>query len=355
MARRAKHRVFGWLLAGTALAIAAAWGLTLLPPRNVNSQTATARRGDERLTLTVSDSFGAKTILLQRVFGENWAPARACGPPDTNTMGDIPTAWASLTPDAQNEWLELDFAVPVIARSVRVYETNAPGALSLVSAGEAFGELTEVWSGTDPAKPNADGIFVAEIPIKSRATISHIRLDLDSPRVRGWNEIDAVGLVDEKGNVQWAIKARASSTYADMYVDNLSRVSNQLDELIGLAPGWVPITWRLPGSPSIATETRRIEARGWPLLAMRGELPQKNATTINPFRLIRPIWSGLAPDAALYATLLFLLHQSTFGMRRFLREGSRARRGCCVQCGYDLRFDLAAGCPECGWRRQPSA
>src|SRR3954447_14472836 len=115
MARRAKHCLFGWLLAGIVLAVAVAWGLALLVPRNANSRTATARRDDERLTLTVSDSLGAKSILLQRVFGDNWAPARACGPPDTKTMGDIPTAWASLTPDGQAEWLELDFAWPVIA------------------------------------------------------------------------------------------------------------------------------------------------------------------------------------------------------------------------------------------------
>jgi hypothetical protein len=266
-------------------------------------------------------------------------------------MGDIPTAWASLTPDAQNEWLELDFAWPVIAKSVRVYETNAPGALTLVSAGEASGELTEVWSGTDPAKPNADGIFVAEIPIQSRAMISRIRLDLDSPRIRGWNEIDAVGLLDEKGNVQWATKARASSTYADVFKNNGSNVSDRLQDLVDVA--WVPVAFRSPNDQSRVGETRRFEARGWPFLSMRGEV-DPNTAQINPSRLCHPIWGALAIDGILYGTALWLLYQSTFGLRRFLREASRARRGCCVQCGYDLRFDLAAGCPECGWRRQPS-
>src|SRR5438034_587132 len=81
---------------------------------------------------------------------------------------------------------------------------------------------------------------------------------------------------------------------------------------------------RSPGNPSTASEARRFEARGWPFVAMRGEVAE-SATSINPFRLNRPIWGGLALDAILDALVLFLLYQSTFGLRRFLREASRAR------------------------------
>ena len=49
--------------------------------------------------------------------------------------------------------------------------------------------------------------------------LSRIRIYLDSPKVPGWNEIDAVGLVDEKGTTHWAASARASSTYADVSSD----------------------------------------------------------------------------------------------------------------------------------------
>ena len=34
------------------------------------------------------------------------------------------------------------------------------------------------------------------------------------------------------------------------------------------------------------------------------------------------------------------------------REKRRMRRGLCPLCNYDLRGDLAAGCPECGWNRE---
>jgi hypothetical protein len=43
--------------------------------------------------------------------------------------------------------------------------------------------------------------------------------------------------------------------------------------------------------------------------------------------------------------LFWLIHDRQKWRRR--REG-----GQCVNCGYDLRGDMAAGCPECGWGRE---
>jgi hypothetical protein len=42
-----------------------------------------------------------------------------------------------------------------------------------------------------------------------------VKLYLKSTEVPGWNEIDAVGLLDAAGKLQWATKAEASSSYAD--------------------------------------------------------------------------------------------------------------------------------------------
>ncbi|MCH8152704.1 MAG: hypothetical protein IH830_10080 [Planctomycetes bacterium] len=38
-----------------------------------------------------------------------------------------------------------------------------------------------------------------------------------------------------------------------------------------------------------------------------------------------------------------------------VRQSLRAKRGRCIACGYDLRGDLALGCPECGWRRETAS
>ena len=60
------------------------------------------------------------------------------------------------------------------------------------------------------------------------------------------------------------------------------------------------------------------------------------------------IWPGFAINTIFYAAILWMLSLGPFAARRFIRRN----RGHCIKCGYDLRGDFSAGCPECGWRRE---
>jgi len=144
-----------------------------------------------------------------------WGPEQATGAPDTwPKSGDIGTAWASKTPDGQPEWIELGYRTPLKPTALLIYETFNPGAVNRVTAIGADGKETELWSGADPTPVGSEkGISV--IPIRPASELSRIRVYLDSQKVPGWNEIDAVGLVDEAGQTSWAVSATASSTFAD--------------------------------------------------------------------------------------------------------------------------------------------
>lgn len=150
-----------------------------------------------------------------------WGPEQATGAPDTwPRSGDIGTAWASRTPDDQPEWLELTYDAAVRPSAILVYETYNPGALSRVTAYDANGKEVELWSGSDPTPVGKEkGISV--VPVQPEFDLTRIRLHFDSPNVPGWNEIDAVGLLDDKGVMHWATSATASSTYAEMAREQL--------------------------------------------------------------------------------------------------------------------------------------
>jgi hypothetical protein len=368
-ARRIALIVCAWLGAGVFISMLVAWSLVLSSPdlRVTRSLSATGDE-DEQMTASLSEGFGSTQIVLTRDFGQAWAPMRAVGQPDTPAMGDNTTAWASLTPDGQKEWLELTYAKPTLPKEAWVYETLSPGAVSSVTSVDANGNETELWAGQDPATQNASGVYVAKIPLRGSASVSCIRLYIDSPRVQGWNEMDAVGLVGQDGSMQWAKSARASSTYASV---SRGATTYSRQQLIAALPDWVPI---LPFTdPSVSqSDSRRIEARGWPMRALWGEVQNSfpvmmssgsrrvlvisrppaagpvPAAHVWPYR---PIWLGLLADGALYAAILLVLYLSTFRLRRILRESSRLRHGCCIRCGYDLRYDFVHGCSECGWNR----
>src|SRR6266542_2027829 len=142
----------------------------------------------------------------------NWGPEQATGEPDTPGAGDIVTAWASATPDGQDEWLLLEYAEPVVPTAVLVHETFNPGALERVTAFGLDGKEVELWKGKDPT-PVGAARRVSAVKFKKRFKTNRIRIHLASTRVAGWNEIDAVGLRDSEGKVQWAQAVEASSTY----------------------------------------------------------------------------------------------------------------------------------------------
>jgi hypothetical protein len=55
------------------------------------------------------------------------------------------------------------------------------------------GLWVEVWSGTAAPAPAAARIFTINFPTTS-FPVDGVRIDLDSPAVPGWNEIDAVSV-----------------------------------------------------------------------------------------------------------------------------------------------------------------
>ncbi len=144
--------------------------------------------------------------------GRSWGPEQATGAPDTPRAGDLTTAWASRTPDSAPEWLQLEYerAVPVAA--VRVYETYNPGAVCRATAVADDGAEVTLWEGQDTTT-QAPGVL--QVGAATPVTARRIKVYLDSPKVRGWNEIDAVELVGKDGSRQWARAATASSTYAE--------------------------------------------------------------------------------------------------------------------------------------------
>jgi hypothetical protein len=159
-----------------------------------------------------------------------WGPEQVTGEPDTPDAGDCQTAWASKTPDGQDEWLLVEFADAVVPKSIMVYESYNPGALVKVSLFTLEGKEVEVWSGADPT-PTADGKGIGVIEPKEKFKTNRVKLYFDSKNGPGWNEIDAVGILDGEKKIHWAVAADASSTYAADPRDDPQRTQERVRRL----------------------------------------------------------------------------------------------------------------------------
>jgi hypothetical protein len=277
----------------------------------------------------------------------------------------------------------LSYAKAVVPKELDVYESCAPGALVKVTAFDETDHETEAWSGTDPsssAASNSGQTPVSKIPLSTKFPTRKIKIYLASDKVPGWNEIDAVGLVAENGERQWARSVQASSTYASGLGSNATGGDPQV-----LVPSWTHL--RQPSDPmtegAANREERQVDARGWPLVALMsqvdtlatgsgasvravplsayttGSLRSTGAfavATPSPARVpvpipFVPVWSGLVGDSVFYGVIWLVAWSALTVPRRFVREVARFRRGACIECGYDLGYDFINGCPECGWRR----
>jgi hypothetical protein len=69
-----------------------------------------------------------------------------------------------------------------------------------------------LWQGTDPLQGTPGG-GVSRIPFSVPRRTRRLKIDIASKSYAGWNEIDAVGLLDNQGQRQWASKAWASSSF----------------------------------------------------------------------------------------------------------------------------------------------
>lgn len=144
--------------------------------------------------------------------GADWSPERATGPKDVFALGDSVNAWATASADAGAEWLKLGYGEALPIKEIRIWQNDAPGAIARVSV-TVDGEQIDVWTGKDPvaaASGPVEKVVVLAKPFISDTVTVH----LDTARVSGWNEIDAVEVVAADGRRAWATRATASSTYA---------------------------------------------------------------------------------------------------------------------------------------------
>ncbi|HEV8292264.1 MAG TPA: discoidin domain-containing protein [Tepidisphaeraceae bacterium] len=366
-------RAMIFLCLGAILSILVAWAFGLWA--DVESApviTSSVPQRGRMWEISVWNSTGAIRLHSLRQ-AHSWSGWQVTGPPDSPMNGDSTLAWCPATADAQPEWLILDYPRPMAPRIVQIYENYCPGAVTRVTVFKENGEEVEAWRGQDPTPPtNTAG--VSNIRVDPGFKTQRVKIYIDSPKAPGWNEIDAVGLIDEEGNRQWASDVQDSTSYA-----NLNTSAPPPLTLAELVPSWCPLAQpdlaplQKPQDPS-ATDDRVFEARGWPMLALWTERPANYVTsaaapvgmsfsrsliprsapgTLPPILPTRPIWGGLFFNAILYAVSLAIAYWLLVKPRRLILELVRMRHGCCIACGYQLDFDFRSGCPECGWRRSP--
>ncbi len=126
-----------------------------------------------------------------------WGAEQIAGPPNTTHCGDFQSAWAASSSDSQ-EWLEVQFEIPVYVTAVNIVQTFNPNQISKVELLDLFGR-SEVIYAEFPAQIGQPCPYTLAIAIpRTTRQYALVRITVDQSILGlGWNEIDAVELVGE--------------------------------------------------------------------------------------------------------------------------------------------------------------
>ena len=143
--------------------------------------------------LDVSSERGAGGVPGQ------FAAAQALGRPSVlSDFGDTPCAWSPRKANrGSGEHLDVGFAQPQQIQQILVHENFNPGAISRIVVTDTDGKTHTVYEKAKPTPAGAGRMLQVQIE-RTVYRVRSLRLELDAAAVPGYNQIDAVGIADNK-------------------------------------------------------------------------------------------------------------------------------------------------------------
>jgi len=162
------------------------------PPPIDESAILSDPHGQWAVAAEASSYYGGDTSPKPR-----YGAIQATGAPNVPTYSDNALSWTTRSGDSPTpEWITLTYATPIHATAVKIRQSAAPGVVAKIELIEPSGAAHVLWEGIDNMaySRNAIAWFVRELP-RTDFVVNGVRITLQTNRVWGWNEIDAVQLV----------------------------------------------------------------------------------------------------------------------------------------------------------------
>ncbi len=132
--------------------------------------------------------------------------AQALGKPNSAPFGVFaPTAWSSVRlNNSLEEFIHVAFAKPMAIKQVAIVESFNAGAITAVYAYDEKNTPNIIYKNPVPAarKP---GVFSIQLPAKTDYKVKAIKVVLNPSAVKGYNQIDAIGISDSEAPIEATI------------------------------------------------------------------------------------------------------------------------------------------------------
>ncbi|XP_059177325.1 kelch-like protein 8 [Physella acuta] len=124
----------------------------------------------------------------------SWSADQVIGPPKVFPQyGDNCGAWAQGSID-NKQFLEIQYEVPVLPKSINIYETLNSGAVVAIKVLNPSSQWDVLWRSNSAEVLTISRIFSPSLK-EVRYTTNTVRLEIDCTAAGSWCEIDAVELI----------------------------------------------------------------------------------------------------------------------------------------------------------------
>jgi outer membrane protein OmpA-like peptidoglycan-associated protein len=140
---------------------------------------------------------GYSSELRPAAFGHTYRAKQILGEPNKlPAFGDSPCAWSPAEADNRSEdWIKVGFEKVVPLKQIAIAENFNPGAIVRVYVYDATGKEYLV-SETPAKQQTVKGRMLRIFPKQQNLLVNAVKLVMQSGKVSGFNQIDAVGISD---------------------------------------------------------------------------------------------------------------------------------------------------------------
>ncbi|MFM1820687.1 MAG: hypothetical protein RLZZ402_1046 [Bacteroidota bacterium] len=185
--------------------------------------TATFAQKVKWATQVISVSSEYKDPLLGKEFRALHALGR---PSKYPKMVASPSAWQSLTPDnPDGEYLIVAFDTLMAIKQVAIFENYGAGTISSVEGLDQNNKIYPLKSFSAGYNTTGSQVTTIRLPSKTNFRLKSIKISFNSLRVKGFSQIDAIGISDSDEPIEQSIKLLADPN-AFMARENLGNFIN---------------------------------------------------------------------------------------------------------------------------------
>jgi hypothetical protein len=147
------------------------------------------------------------------LLGREYRALHALGRPSKfPKMSSTPSAWQSMTPDSPDgEYLLVGFDTTMAVKQVAIFENSGAGSIISVDGLDQNNKIYPLRTFAPGYALSSSQVTYFRLPSKTSFKLKGIKISFNSLRVKGYSQIDAIGISDSDEPIENSLKLNADA------------------------------------------------------------------------------------------------------------------------------------------------